>query len=505
MSLTLHHKPIESFKRAGERTWDNAWERAQQWASGIHNALSAAEHQSFFNEYYGATIAFRPKVYEFARPLRLGASMRLAGAGALYGTILYFPASDGIIAEFDTTDMDGDGKKPIGQETVLENLHVRGEIAADTDYDGIRMHTNIIVRDCRIGGFSRDGIHIEADLSCDPGSACYGNANSWFLENIAIAHCGRHGLFVNGGDANAGTAVALKVIGNGYTTVRPLEKDAAGGGRYGIFESSFLGNTYVGCQVEGCENGGIKVEGGSNYSVFLGCYVELDSPCDIRYPAIWVGRGFPNSSGGAPPVVLSSDGFQNQVGVQTFQQLPEEKAAEQALDAKLYDEGTPPFSEELVAGKGVSTYLGRDYDEILWLLPREWRLRYSKVLGQRPTKIPSYAELSGETPFSLRFDFGPRRRYDLRTLAGGAVLSFKHEPSNDEKLYFPRGFHVGFGGTADRFVRVCSYPEPPNWDASVYVWEPGDVVLNSQPSRNKPYAGWIYTAEGWKPYGKIEF
>lgn len=513
MPQNFHTRPIESFHQVGESTWDAAWVRAQEWAQQVHDELTPAPYRSgIYNAYYGTTITFEPKVYAFDGPLRLAAAMHLKGAGSLYGTILYFPKSDGIIAAYDPSDSDGDGKRPFGQESLLENLYIKGEMAPDTDYDGILMRTNIIVRDCHINGFSRDGIHIEANLSDLPTAPRYGNACCWQLYNVVISACGRHGLYTDGGDANGGTAIAVKVVANGYSLVRPVEKDIEGG-RYAIYDSSFLGNTYVSCLTEGCntnspllKSGGFKTEGGSNFSAFIGCYAELDSPCDIHHPAIWVGRGIPNNINGAnPPAFLSSNGFQNQLGVHTFHQEQQELDKEVEMDARLYDPETPPFSEEIGLGKGLSIYLGRDYDQVLSMAPKEQRVRYEKSASQRPLKLPAYTNFQNEPGFSLSYDFGARRRYDFGMAKTAAILSFKKDPLNDDKLYFPRGFHLGFGGTPDRFVKVVSNHEPPNWDASIYVWEEGDVVLNSQPSRSKPYAGWIYTAEGWKPYGRIEF
>jgi len=538
-------RSIEEFHFPSEITWDEAYERAQKWASEVHQALSP-DHSWLFNEYYGVTITFCPRVYEFSKPIRLGAAMKLQGAGSFYGTILYFPNSDGIIAEFDVTDLEGDGKKPIGQDSILENLLIVGGYAGTiesgtsdrfdhTEYDGIKAKTNITIRDCYIRNFSRDGINIETTLITpdDPATlnneAKYNNANVWQLNNVKISGCGRHGLYTKGNDANAGTAMALTVFSNGWSNLRPLAKDLPFG-RYAIFDESFLGNNYFGCHAEGCvvsdttlqeariresneltdfESGGYRVLGGSNYSTFVGCYSELDSPCKIHYPAIWVGRGVLNHINGQnPPVFLSANGFHDQIGVQTFKMTEAEKQQVAELDARLYNEGTAAFSEEIIAGKGMSLYLGRDFDHLLTMAPMQQRIRYEKTPDARPSKTPVYSNFQGEPGFALSYDFEGKRRYDFGMVRTNPILSFKKDPQNDDKLYFPRGFHLGFHGGHEQCVKVISWsspPEPPVWNEEIYPWKLGDVTLNSAPSEASPYAGWIYTAAGWKPYGKIEF
>jgi hypothetical protein len=82
-------------------------------------------------------------------------------------------------------------------------------------------------------------------------------------------------LFVDGGDTNAGVAVAL---------------DSSSNGGWGVYDSSFLGNTYVGAHTATNALGGYKSDGLSARNMFLNCYAESDqNPTEIRPPSMVVG------------------------------------------------------------------------------------------------------------------------------------------------------------------------------------------------------------------------
>jgi hypothetical protein len=82
-------------------------------------------------------------------------------------------------------------------------------------------------------------------------------------------------LFVDGGDANAGLALHFRSVNNG---------------KWGIFESSFLGNAYIQCPTSGNQLGAVRAESKAA-SCFFGCYVESGSggAVEIEYPSVWIG------------------------------------------------------------------------------------------------------------------------------------------------------------------------------------------------------------------------
>lgn len=172
-----------------------------------------------------------------------------------------------------------------GSGTIIQNLSVEPEnelLKSGT----IGVHVNgangVIIDTVNV--FRMDSHGIEISNTAEKIS----NSNSWQLINCYSSHNGENGLYVHGGDSQAGTCIALHVTGNK---------------EWGVRESSFLGNTYISCVAEsnGTVEGGELVQGGSytvlnsvdedvtpaNYSSFFNCYAEMDNPPDFRL-AIYV-------------------------------------------------------------------------------------------------------------------------------------------------------------------------------------------------------------------------
>lgn len=92
------------------------------------------------------------------------------------------------------------------------------------------------------------------------------NANDGRIESCTIVDCGV-GVYLKGTDVNVWLTedVSTKAIGS--------TQDGAGG--HAFIEHSFLGNTYVNCQVESCTGRGFFCPaGGVAQNVFIGCYTE---------------------------------------------------------------------------------------------------------------------------------------------------------------------------------------------------------------------------------------
>lgn len=114
--------------------------------------------------------------------------------------------------------------------SILEGLYIEGggkdAGAADRTKHGIDMQARITVNNSVVANFSGNGINIVADV------AGRSNANLWVLDKVSIDNNGMHGLYVQGGDTNAGNATMINANNNN---------------RSGIFDASFLGNTYTAC------------------------------------------------------------------------------------------------------------------------------------------------------------------------------------------------------------------------------------------------------------------
>lgn len=135
---------------------------------------------------------------------------------------------------------------------------------------GIKIRANgVTIRDVAVLQCSGNGIHIEAQ---DPREApgALANANSWHLQNVSVWQCDGHGLYVNGSDTNGGSFLHGVMFGNGGALT---DEDFTGTG-YNIYESSFLGNTYVSIQMASGGLGSIFHDSVGGGSTFIGCYVE---------------------------------------------------------------------------------------------------------------------------------------------------------------------------------------------------------------------------------------
>ena len=114
--------------------------------------------------------------------------------------------------------------------TIIERLSLTGGGTSGTTGSGIWMRGQAFVRDCRITAFAENGVKIRAGIG--GGLDTEGNANLWRLEGVLCEANGKDGIFVNGADVNAGYCIGA---------------DCRNNGRWGIFDSSFLGNTYMAC------------------------------------------------------------------------------------------------------------------------------------------------------------------------------------------------------------------------------------------------------------------
>ncbi len=95
---------------------------------------------------------------------------------------------------------------------------------------GIKMHAPAIIQSVYIKGVTGTGIYIFGSGKVSHGDVY--NANQWRIHDVYINICGGHGIHVDGGETQGGLCTGAKII-------------VVGGS--GIYESSFGGNTYVGC------------------------------------------------------------------------------------------------------------------------------------------------------------------------------------------------------------------------------------------------------------------
>ena len=124
---------------------------------------------------------------------------------------------------------------------------------------GIHLSIPMSVDNVYVDNFGQDGIAVLADHVVDGG-----NASGFAISNSKCGGNGRHGIHVEGGDANAG----LVTVCNVGTSKR-----------YGYYVNGTLGSIFIGCQ--GSYNSGnlspwsdFMSVGVTNLSQFFGCYSE---------------------------------------------------------------------------------------------------------------------------------------------------------------------------------------------------------------------------------------
>lgn len=205
------------------------------------------------NFYLGAT------TLELKRTVHLvGQGAGLAGAkpaklrwdANVTGIVVHRHNTTGATTEADPNALSADGSK-------IEGLWLEsagGTIAGVTDATkghGVWLRARAVLRDLTIAGFPGNGINIVA--TAGGGGAIEGNANNWVIDGARITGCHMSGVFVDGADVNAGSGSRIDVSSNG---------------RWGIFDSSFLGNTWVACHA--ATNGVALIgENGAGQSSFV--------------------------------------------------------------------------------------------------------------------------------------------------------------------------------------------------------------------------------------------
>lgn len=156
--------------------------------------------------------------------------------------------------------------------SVIDGIGFRGAYGG-TSGSGIHLRARAILRNINVQGYGGNGINI--NCTAGVGGATEGNANNFSMHDVRSESNVGHGVFVQGADANAG---------NGYN----VHGDNNGG--WGIYDNSFLGNTWSGCHTSGNTLGAYKCIGAAAWSVFIGCYSESGQPgSDVRAPAILIG------------------------------------------------------------------------------------------------------------------------------------------------------------------------------------------------------------------------
>lgn len=228
----------------------------------------------------GPQIYFPAGKYNFTTTRHLKIACHLkgerAGMAGGWSTHFVFPQGvPGFVVHKENTDSTGTVAATTGADgSVFEDILFYGTNRAGfPNAHGIWLRARAAIIRCTFQAFGGNGIHILA--TAGGGGFIEGNANSFYIENSYSVANGGHGLFVDGADVNAGTISML---------------DCSINLGWGVYDSSFLGNTYVGCHVTDNVTGSYKSDSANARNLFLGCYSEGGWPAsDILAPAMVIG------------------------------------------------------------------------------------------------------------------------------------------------------------------------------------------------------------------------
>lgn len=242
--------------------------------TGVNDSLPAfnaaiASFSAFDVGFYGngGAISVPPGTYKMSGTLWIDRCVQIVGGSSPYpyGTgvsrLSFTNAGDAIVFGWlSGTYQTPSGK--IGPGALLKNLYITTTATTGIG-NGIVMNCKASLEGIYVTKFKGHGIYVYAQ------AATNGNANNFTITNCKSFDNSKCGMFATGADANAGVITML---------------DTSGNGEWGIYDSSFLGNTYVGCHSSVNTSGAFKTDNANAANVFVGCYSESGQPAASFHP-----------------------------------------------------------------------------------------------------------------------------------------------------------------------------------------------------------------------------
>jgi hypothetical protein len=187
----------------------------------------------------GAARLYIPKgTYKLTDTLNIRATMIIEGDGPLTTTLEWAAGKTGIIVQRVNTADGLSGDVPVwsvggGDGSTIRMLGIKGGFAGtEGEFHGIALRARANLADLQISNWQGDGIY---SVAAAGGGEVEGNVNCAQVSRVTSLN-NRCGLFVDGADTNA-----WLVQGCDFRNNRT----------WGVWDSSFLGNSYVGCHVAG--------------------------------------------------------------------------------------------------------------------------------------------------------------------------------------------------------------------------------------------------------------
>lgn len=463
----------------------------------------------------GPTIEFSYGDYRFARTIEIKRALHIKGKGAGHGPVsgqntrLLFPKdTTGIVVHRPNTIADTvETKNSTGNRgadnSIIENLTLvseRGETPLPPDYNrdamrghGIWLRARAVIRNVYVNNFPRNGIHIRASARGAPHTA--GNANLFLLERVSSSNNGWNGVYVDGPDVNAGLGIGVNATHNGL---------------YGIFDSSFLGNTWIGCHTASNNKHGQVHYNGKRYrlvadDVNAGART-VPGADDSKWRFVRTGRPHPAYPDWSPHKIYVRGG-----------PYRSDNRNARSVFLGCYSEGDQGgsyvISPSIIVGGlfgindgNAGVYTSNSISAGTRVDIEGLRM----VLGEPGNGTALKFEHPGTKPLRFRFNDGAwelnsANASDRRLLRFSTELTpidaGRGSPIGPGFPIAPRGLFLGSG------PRMITYGTSPPTSGK---WGKGDIVFNQNPSPGG-YAGWICTKGGtagvdavFKGFGRIE-
>jgi len=450
--------------------------------------------------------------FRFSGELNLKAPVHIIGSTSItHRTTFIFPEnSRGIIVNRHNTFSDGvvaSGTQADG--TIIEGIRLLGS-GTEINANGIWLRARAALRDVIVSGFGGNGIHIVAGagfFETDPGIE--GNANNWVIDSAVAGGNGGWGLFVDGPDVNAGNCYGL---------------DASANGDGGIFDSSFLGNTYYGChtatngsQVSGKNSARNRTamvfhNGARYYAAQNATSEQLVTTEPGTDENVWVFNTLWSAASITHPQWVSG-----QIAGRYFvsDQYRTDNLNARNVFIGCYQEGGYTESHFVLPTMIVGGSMGAVNGGV-YLQPTLNGLRLNTPLNAETVVVRSGGQeglvlsATGDHPSGLAgfaFD-GSSGDWITRHARLGARTPVRY---TTELSTFTGGRSSAVGPGHIRFQRGCfigdRFVDSGTAAPTTGEWARGDRRLNSAPSAGG-YVGWVCTTAGtpgtWKGYGAIE-
>ncbi len=378
-----------------------------------------------------------------------------------------------------------------GDGSIIRGLYLQGGYAGtEGEVHGIHLRARALIEDCFITGFQGDGIYCNVAAGGSP----EGNANNIVINRVRIEHC-RKGLFFDGADSNASLITML---------------DASHNRTWGVDDSSFLGNTYVGCHAaaNGWDGalGSIPTGctfGGNRYFVKAGqaAGATANAPTGTAADNAWWGYSGPGGVYNGVPVWASGTTFREGGAYKT------DNPNASNLFLGCYSEGDQNPAQlnnpTLVIGglhgaqvKGSGTLVTGD---------TQGNTLKTEIFKARAPGSSAQVEM---TPNGFDFDdyyqfMRQGNDFAFTVLNSGSPSNWAmrwtgdgtSHPVGNRKMVFDNGFGLGQ-------KKVLSGTAAPTSGA----YNQGDMMFNSAPTAGGP-TGWMCVAGGtpgtWKAMGSL--